>query len=142
MKLESSEVSARLHFVQSRLDSPAFSDDGFVGAFMIDVLEHLYPRDRPAIFAEILRVMKPGARLLLVTPYEHAYDDGFYLVDLFDENKLRSVLDGLGLRVLSIVRDRRRDDHTPEGHDRLTALCERPRISCFIRDDGPRGSQP
>ena len=125
-KLESSEVCSRLHFVQSRLNSLAFPDNGFEGAFMIDVLEHLYPRDRPAIFAEILRVMKPGARMILVTPYEHAYDGGGYHVDFFDENKLCSVLDGLGLQVLSITRDRRRDDHTPEGHDRLTALCERP----------------
>ncbi len=123
---ESAEVAARVRFVNTRFDSMPFPDGRFDGAFMIDVIEHLYPRDRPAIFAEIRRVLKPGARLLLVTPYEHAYDDGVQHVDFFDQAKLRAVLEGVGLRVLSVERDRRRDDHTPEGHDRLNALCERP----------------
>ena len=123
---EPAEVARRLRFVQSRLDVMPFPAGVFDGGFMIEVLEHIYPGDRPAIFAEILRVLKPGARLLLTTPFEHAYDDGMHHVDFFDQVKLRFVLEDLGLRVISVARDRRSDVHTPGGHDRLTALCERP----------------
>ena len=122
----SAQIGGRLCFCQARLDVLPFPDGAFDGAFMIDVIEHLYPRDRGVIFKEILRVLKPGGRLLIVTPYEHAYDNCIQHVDFFDQAKLRSVLEGLGLRVLSVERDRRRDDHTPGGHDRLNALCERP----------------
>lgn len=120
------ERARRLRFVHSRLEALPFPDGVFDGGFMIEVLEHIYPRDRPAIFAEVLRVLKPGARLLLTTPFEHAYDDGMHHVDFFDQVKLRFVLEDLGLRVISVERDRRPAVHTPGGHDRLTALCERP----------------
>ena len=93
---------------------------------MFDVIEHIYPKDREPMFAEIRRVLRPGARMMVCTPYEHAYDDGLQHVAFFDEASLRAVMEGLGFRVLSCTRDRRPDRHTPEGHDRLNALIEKP----------------
>lgn len=123
-KIENADVASRLNFVCSRFDALPMPDASFGGAIMFDVIEHIYEKDRPALFAEIKRVLRKGARFLVVTPYEHAYDDGVQHVAFFDEASLRQVLEGLGFRVLSIARDRRPDRHSPEGHDRLNALLE------------------
>ena len=123
--LEPADVAARLQFVCARFDALPMADATFGGALMIDVIEHIYEKDRAAVFREIRRVLKPGARFLIMTPYEHAYDDGVQHVAFFDERSLRTVLEGLGFRVLHLVRDRRTDSHSPDGHDRLNALVEK-----------------
>lgn len=120
---QNNEIKNRLNFVCSQFNElTAINDDSFTGAYMLDVFEHIYPADRPKIFKEIKRVMKKGAYLMLVTPYEHAYDDGIQHVDFFDCAKLQYILEEeLDLEVITLNRDQRQDDHG-EVHDRINAL--------------------
>jgi ubiquinone/menaquinone biosynthesis C-methylase UbiE len=56
-------LSARARFEVADCSKPLpFHQDSFDGVFSNDVLCHI--PDRPAIFAELLRVLKPGARFL------------------------------------------------------------------------------
>lgn len=123
---ENPEVRSRLEFACTRFSELPFADNSLDGGFMIDVLEHIYEEDRPLIFKEIKRVLKKGARLLIVTPFEHAYDDGYQHVAFFNEDSLKTIMSDLGVSVLDLVRDRRPDAHTPGGHDRINVLVEIP----------------
>jgi len=121
---EQKEISSRLEFICSRFDHLPLEDACLDGGYIFDVIEHIYPKDRRAIFSELHRVLKPGARLLITTPFDHAYDDGLQHVAFFVESTLSDMLTEGGWQVNWIVRDRRPDFHTPHGHDRLNALVE------------------
>ncbi len=117
------EIKERLNFICSSFDTlDDVNENFFTGAYMLDVFEHLYPKDRPGIFEELKRVMKKGAHLMIITPFEHAYDDGVQHVDFFDCPKLKSILENeLGLEVIELGQDQRKDDRG-EVHDRINAL--------------------
>lgn len=45
-----------------------FPDASFDRAMSVEMMEHVFRPDRPAVFAEIARVVKPGGRVALSTP--------------------------------------------------------------------------
>lgn len=110
-----------VQFKQSFFTKLDIADDEFDGGYMLDVFEHLFPDTRKAIFAEISRVMRENAKLVIVTPYGNASDHHTH-VDYFDEDKLRSVLEDLGLHVENLARDQR-TDLKGDGNNRINALC-------------------
>jgi len=69
---------------------------------MIDVLEHIYAKDRSNIFKEVKRVLKKKAKLCIVTPLNHAYDDGYQHVAFFNEESLREILCNDGFTIIKI----------------------------------------
>lgn len=121
---EGAEVQRRINFVCTRLTNLPIADESLDGGFMIDVLEHIYAKDRSTIFNEIRRVLKKKAKLFIVTPLGHAYDDGYQHVAFFNEESLRAILCDLGVTILKIEIDRRKDLHTSQGHNRINALVE------------------
>ncbi len=124
---EPEEVKRKVHFVKSMLDHIEVPDDYFDGAIMFHVLEHIYPANRPAVFKELQRVLKPGAFFLIVLPYEHAYDDGIQHVAFFNVETLTDLLQQSGFEVVECYRDTRGDAYRPEGHDCLNAVCRNKR---------------
>ena len=123
---ETIEVQKKIDFVNSRLTNIPLADKTLDGAFMIDVLEHIYTKDRSNIFKEIKRVLKKRAKLFIVTPLNHAYDDGYQHVAFFNQESLREILRSDGFTIIKIAIDRRKDLHTPNGHNRINALVEIP----------------
>jgi ubiquinone/menaquinone biosynthesis C-methylase UbiE len=121
---ENDAVQKNVDFVCARLTELPFSDQSLGGGFVIDVLEHFYQKDIPLFFSEVKRVLKPGSRLQIITPFEHAYDDGLQHVTFFDLASLTRLLNDSGMKIIKIERDRRSDVYTPQGHDRINALIE------------------
>jgi len=70
-------------FVEGSALKLPFSDSTFDAAVFFEVIEHLPRRSEPAALAEIRRVLRPGAALLLSTPYAHpmscCLDPAWYL---------------------------------------------------------------
>jgi len=116
------EIKKRISFVCSSFSElQNFKDKRFSGAYMLDVFEHIYPEDRIAIFDGLKKIMEKGAYLMILTPYEHAYECVEH-VDFFDCAKLESILESeLGLEVVEIRRDNRKDGRS-DVHDRINAL--------------------
>lgn len=60
--------AARLGLEQANAKALPFRDATFDRAMSVEMMEHVYRPDRPAVFAEIARVLKPGGRVALSTP--------------------------------------------------------------------------
>jgi len=103
----------KVSFAIAQLSAIPWPSDYFDSGIMFHVLEHIYPHDRQRVLAEIVRVMKNQASLVVVVPYERAYDDGFQHVAYFSAGSLTAALVALGLDVRDCRRDQRRDQHTP-----------------------------
>lgn len=119
---ESIVVKRKVRFVSSKLNRINYPDDYFDNGFMLHVLEHIYEKDRDNITRELKRVLKKDGFLLITVPYELAYDDGFQHVAFFDVKSLSNIMKTLGFTIIECYRDRRRDIHTPNGHDCLNIL--------------------
>jgi len=66
------------------LDTP-FEDDRFAGAFAIESICHIPDREKPRAFAELRRILKPGAKLVVM--------DGVRLRDARDAGELKTMMD-------------------------------------------------
>lgn len=119
---ESPDLKRKVSYAEAMLSALPFEDDCFDNGYMFHVIEHIYPKDRPQVLAEMRRVIRPGGHLLFALPYDHAYDDGTQHVAFFDTGSFTSVLQHAGFDVKECYRDRRTDRHTPEGHDCINAL--------------------
>lgn len=119
---QSFDVQQKLQFVCARLTELPFANSSLDGGFIIDVVEHLYDTDIITFFSELKRVIKRGSKVQVVTPFEHAYDDGFQHVSFFNISSLTQLMSDFGMKILKIERDRRPDFHTPQGHDRINVL--------------------
>ena len=59
---------ASLGLTQANARALPFRDGTFDRVFSVETLEHVFRPDRPAVYAELRRVLKPGGRLALSTP--------------------------------------------------------------------------
>ncbi|HVP39709.1 MAG TPA: class I SAM-dependent methyltransferase [Candidatus Saccharimonadales bacterium] len=59
---------AALRLVQANVKQLPFPDRSFDRVVSVEMLEHVFRPDRPAAFAEMARVLRPGGRLALSTP--------------------------------------------------------------------------
>jgi 2-polyprenyl-3-methyl-5-hydroxy-6-metoxy-1,4-benzoquinol methylase len=102
-------AQSAVEYVDGNLVQLPFADGAFDAAFCISVIEHLGHAGAVQAMAELHRILKPGARLLLTTDY---YEDASaelwhetgerFAVDwsIFDRHSLRSiVLDAPGWHV-------------------------------------------
>jgi SAM-dependent methyltransferase len=115
---EKQEIQQRLEFICARFDSLPLADDLLDGGYMFDVFEHIYEKDRKGIFKEIKRVMKDGAKLLIITPFEKAYYDEIQHVAFYNVSSLKAVLEENGLKIIEIKKIK-----DPNG-DKISALVE------------------
>ena len=60
-------------FVGDILKAPP-AESGFDGAYSLDLIEHLEPRDEPGFWANITSVLAPDAMLIVGTPNVTAYE--------------------------------------------------------------------
>lgn len=87
------------HHLGDACDLP-FEDDSFDRVFCISVLEHVLPPHVPVV-EELIRVLKPGGRLLLsldVNEGDHAGEPGNFFVG---DQELTAVLTRLGIDRIS-----------------------------------------
>ena len=59
---------ARLGLTQANARALPFRDGTFDRVFSVETMEHVFRPDRPAVYAELRRVLKRGGRLALSTP--------------------------------------------------------------------------
>jgi len=79
------------NFFCSRLEKMSFiCDNYFTGGYMMDVLEHIYTKDRIKLFNELKRVMRKDSKLMIITPY--GKNDNVHHVDFFNEKKLKQIV--------------------------------------------------
>lgn len=76
-------------FARADFRALPFPDDAFDGAFAIEALCYCPPPERPALLAELTRVLRPGARLVVLDGYV-----GREPVDGYERARLQDVLDG------------------------------------------------
>ena len=60
--------AAELGLTQANARSLPFPDATFDRAVSVEMMEHVFRPDRPRVFAEIARVVKPGGRVAISTP--------------------------------------------------------------------------
>jgi SAM-dependent methyltransferase len=93
--------------VGSISDLSAFADGHFDVVFASNVLEHLGRDELSTGLGEILRVLRPGGRFLVVQPnfrYSfRSYFDDFTHVQVFTHRSLRDLLAGSGFDVTEVV---------------------------------------
>jgi len=77
-----------------------FADAGFEGAICIEVLEHA--ADPDALLAEIARVLKPGAVLLLTTPWSARRHHIPYDFHRFTRERLEAMLAAHGFAEVAV----------------------------------------
>jgi SAM-dependent methyltransferase len=71
----------------------------FDSMLLAHVLEHLDFADGVALVRSYLRHLRPGGRVVLITPQEAGYNSDATHVEFMDDAKLRRLCDLLGLRV-------------------------------------------
>jgi len=62
------ESGATLGLSQSNAKALPFGDGVFDRAVSVEMMEHVFRPDRPAVLSEIARVLKPGGRVAISTP--------------------------------------------------------------------------
>jgi 2-polyprenyl-3-methyl-5-hydroxy-6-metoxy-1,4-benzoquinol methylase len=70
---ETADVRKRISFHQSIVESLPFAGNSFDSCFISHTLEHI--TDHGPIFGEIYRVLKPGAPVTIIVPFDHCHDD-------------------------------------------------------------------
>jgi 2-polyprenyl-3-methyl-5-hydroxy-6-metoxy-1,4-benzoquinol methylase len=71
-------ISTRAHVQRGDLMALEFADGSFDVAFMMDVVEHLYPDELTQALGELRRVLRPGGRLVVHTSPNTLLQDVVY----------------------------------------------------------------
>lgn len=71
-------LQARMHIEQMDVKALRFDDAFFDVAFMMDVVEHLYPHELDAALAELHRTIRPGGVLVLHTSPNKTFEQVVY----------------------------------------------------------------
>jgi ubiquinone/menaquinone biosynthesis C-methylase UbiE len=61
----------------------SFPDKSFDRVFMLDVVEHLNPKELKQVFLEIKRVIKPGGKIVIHTPNVWLIKPLYFFADIF-----------------------------------------------------------
>ncbi len=62
----------------------AYSSDSFDAAYSVSVLEHIPDDGDSRAIAELVRVVRPGGRIVLTVPYDRAYRETFVPQDVYE----------------------------------------------------------
>ena len=95
-----SQRLANVEFVHGNYLDTNFEESRFAGAFAIETICHIPDSEKPRAFAELRRILKPGAKLVVM--------DGVRLRDARDEGELRTmtdILEGWTLPLASMEAD-------------------------------------
>lgn len=95
-----SQRLTNVEFVHGNYLDTHFLAERFAGAFAIETICHIPDQEKPRAFAELLRILKPGARLVVM--------DGVRLRDARDAAELRvmtDILEGWTLPLASMEAD-------------------------------------
>jgi len=88
--------------VEEFFADPALTEPGSFDAILAaHLIEHLQPADAREILGSYLPLVRPGGRVVFITPQERGYASDETHVEFTDFAALRSLCDDLGLRVLS-----------------------------------------
>ncbi|HZP57883.1 MAG TPA: class I SAM-dependent methyltransferase [Dehalococcoidia bacterium] len=69
---------ARMHVACMDVKALEFEDASFDVAFMMDVVEHLYPHELDRAYDELRRILRPGGLLVLHTSPNRTFERGVY----------------------------------------------------------------
>lgn len=72
------EVRERTHVERMDVKSMEFREGFFDVAFMLDVVEHLYPNELGEAFDDVYRVLRPGGRLIVHTSPNTIFSEVVY----------------------------------------------------------------
>lgn len=62
----------------------SYADNSFDAAFSVSVIEHIPGRGDTEAVRELLRVVKPGGKVVITTPYDRAYRESFVDSDVYE----------------------------------------------------------
>src|SRR5262249_12816630 len=98
----------RADYAVGSVFSLPFADATFDGAVMFEVIEHVPRREEIKALRELRRVLKPGAWLVLSTPYGHpvsmALDPGWYFGHRhYTRDRIISLMAGAGFRATDAI---------------------------------------
>ena len=71
-------LRARMQVAQMDVQALAFPDESFDVVFMMDVVEHLYPRELDEALREVRRVLRPGGVLIVHTSPNTVFEQRVY----------------------------------------------------------------
>jgi SAM-dependent methyltransferase len=71
-------VRARMHVACMDVKALEFEDASFDVAFMMDVVEHLYPDELDRAYDQLRRILRPGGLLVLHTSPNRTFERGVY----------------------------------------------------------------
>lgn len=76
-------VAKRVNVSSSNAKNLPFLNSSFDLVFMLDVVEHLYPKELKKVFLEVERVLKPGGKLVIHTPNKWLIKPLYFFAELF-----------------------------------------------------------
>jgi SAM-dependent methyltransferase len=94
---------------QSSLEGLAFQANSFDQVLLLEVLEHIIPKNTFAVLGQAYRVLKPGGKLLLSVPINEGLEEMLPVnpnshMRLYSEPLLRFELEQAGFRIEKVYR--------------------------------------
>jgi SAM-dependent methyltransferase len=90
------------------LELPGLAPDSFDAAVLVEVYEHLPPRDCPQVLANLHRLLKPGGLLIVSVPTKLLPPSKLHYRH-FDRGEAEGELEQAGFRILKVIGQHRLD---------------------------------